>query len=758
MRIRERMAMMVYSCLLAAALVVSSPWWLWRMVTIKTYRRGARNRIGSIPTSLRRAVSVHDVIWLHAVSVGEIAAAEPLIREMQTALPTWLIAVSTTTPAGFDLANARLENCPVFFMPLDFAFVVRRYLGVIQPKLLILMESEIWPRLLVECEAAQVPVVVANARISDRSFPRYSRLRWLWRPLLNKVALFLTQGKETADRIAALGVESAKIRIVGNMKFDAPAPDSSEIVEALRRNLPPGDFVVCGSTLEGEEVEILDSWVRLSESGHRGVLMIAPRHPQRFSHVLEMVGPSGIQATEWLRGPRPLDLGDIIVLDTIGRLASIYQLATVALIGGSLVPAGGHNPLEPARFGVPIIMGPSYENFRDIVEEMRAARTITIVEHGNLMITLHRAMGRYANGETEIADRARAFFAAEKRGCSTYAGYSARASATKRETLIARRPWLLPLVPLYAVASAIKDWLFDRRFLTISRLTLPVISVGSLSAGGAGKTPFVIMLGEFLRQQSLNVDVLSRGYGREGDAQLQVDPSGSAKRYGDEPIEIARSGLPVFVGRRRHAAGQLAEASVQTQGHLLDDGFQHRRLERTLDIVLLTREDMEDTLLPAGNLREPRSALKRADVVILREDEASLLLEQLSLDSEVQVWIVRRELHLEDFLARPFVFCGLARPAAFVGMIESLGVEVAGSHFFRDHHPFADSDIDELIMQARSVAADGFYITAKDAVKLTPAWIERLLVVGPVHTGTLRLSLVDPEMALHRLRGVFHLG
>jgi len=387
--------MMIYSCLLAVALIASSPWWLWRMATSGRYRAGLRGRLGEVPAELTRAVSGRDVIWLHAVSVGEVLAAEKLIVDLKAALPGWVVAVSTTTAAGHKVARERLVDVPLFYMPLDFAYTMLRYLGTLKPKLVVLMESELWPRMLTECERAGVPVVVVNARVSDRSYPRYLKLKRFWQPLLATVTLFLAQGDESGERLAKIGVAQRRIRVVGNLKYDAPLSDKLGLVAKLRANLPPtGEFVVCGSTLEGEEVDILAAWAKLMASGHGGVLLIAPRHPERFDPVVRLVGQRAIRVSEWVKAPRPFEFGDILVLDSLGSLAAIYQVATVAFLGGSLVNKGGHNPLEPARFGVPVVMGPSYENFREIVDGMRTADAITIVEDGNLTLALHRAMTR----------------------------------------------------------------------------------------------------------------------------------------------------------------------------------------------------------------------------------------------------------------------------------------------------------------------------------------------------------------------------
>ena len=389
------MGMMLYSFLLTLTLIITSPWWLWRLASSGPYRGGLLGRLGQVPEDLARAVEGRDTLWLHAVSVGEVLAAARLIGELQAALPQYVIAISTTTATGHQLAAERLPGCPVFYMPLDFAFIMRRYLGILRPKLVVLMESELWPNMLTECKQAEVPVVVVNARISDRSFPRYLRLRRLWKPLLANVTLFLAQGDESAERLAQIGVPLNRIRVVGNLKYDTPPPAEGKITRLLRQHAPnPGELIVCGSTLEGEEAEILAAWARLISTGHRGILIIAPRHPDRFAAVLRLAGKSALRASEWLKAPKHLEIGEVMVLDTLGDLATVYQVATVAVLGGSLVRKGGHNPLEAARFGVPVIMGPSYENFREIVDALRARDAIYIVEHGNLTLALHTAMAR----------------------------------------------------------------------------------------------------------------------------------------------------------------------------------------------------------------------------------------------------------------------------------------------------------------------------------------------------------------------------
>jgi len=386
----------VYSSLLLAVLVVGSPYWLVRMATSGRYRAGLWGRLGFVPRELvqwRRTVG--RVVWVHAVSVGEVLVAVRLIEEFRRVRPELRFAVSTTTKTGQELARKRLgtdseAGCGVFYLPLDFGLAVRRYLRVLRPEMLVLMESELWPNLLAECGRAGVPVAVANARVSDRSFPRYMRLRRLWRPLMEEVRVFLAQSEETAERLRAIGGagsrEAPRVTVTGNVKYDARVGAESRVAELIREAAAGRPVVVAGSTVDGkplhEEELVMQGMGRVWETMPEVLLVLAPRHPDRFSYALSLASELGVTAaTELLEGKRVLSAGrQTILLDTIGDLAAVYGVASVAFVGGSLVKRGGHNPLEAARFGVPVVMGPSYENFREIVGRMRAADGIRIVD------------------------------------------------------------------------------------------------------------------------------------------------------------------------------------------------------------------------------------------------------------------------------------------------------------------------------------------------------------------------------------------
>jgi tetraacyldisaccharide 4'-kinase len=320
-------------------------------------------------------------------------------------------------------------------------------------------------------------------------------------------------------------------------------------------------------------------------------------------------------------------------------------------------------------------------------------------------------------------------------------------------------------VPLYAAGLAVKDGLRAAGVLRVSRLKWPVVSVGSLSAGGAGKTPVVIALADLLRPRGWNVDVLSRGYGRNenGVARVAAESADASIRFGDEPVLIARHArVPVWVGEERFAAGTAVEAASPQRKHgvhLLDDGFQHRQLARTVDIVLVTADDLDDALLPAGNRRERFAALRRADVIALRDEERVDIEPRLRkfLREGALVWSVQRRLMLPvpagqlSSGARPIAFCAIARPEGFWSMLKQAGCAAIKKLSFPDHHAYSAEDMDQLVEAARGCNATGFLTTAKDHVKLSREMIDRLREVGPLDVLKLEANFVDEAAVLRDL-------
>jgi 3-deoxy-D-manno-octulosonic-acid transferase len=384
-------------------LAVTSPLWLWRKSGADKTHQGLPERFGRIPHYLatRRADRNLPVIWLHAVSVGEVLAVSFLVSEFDWAFPGYRLLISTTTETGNALARQRFGSDRVFYCPIDLPWAVKAYLNALEPQMLALVETEFWPNLLSGCFKRKIPVAVVNARISDRSYPRYRLFRLIWKPFLSQISCLLAQSPEDARRLENIGCKPERIQILGNLKFDIRAAHESKATVLIKELAPNCRFLVAGSTLEGEEALLIEVWPQLIGINPDLVLVIAPRHPERFQFVAERLDRSGFK---WVRRRHwdleaevhrePVSPGQIVLLDTIGELASMYSVASVAFVGGSLVPSGGHNPLEPAQFGVPIIMGPYYENFRTIVDDLIEHKAICLTKRSEFAAAL---VGLFAN-------------------------------------------------------------------------------------------------------------------------------------------------------------------------------------------------------------------------------------------------------------------------------------------------------------------------------------------------------------------------
>ena len=320
-----------------------------------------------------------------------------------------------------------------------------------------------------------------------------------------------------------------------------------------------------------------------------------------------------------------------------------------------------------------------------------------------------------------------------------------------------KRPWLAPLTPLYAAGLAVRNLSIEHGWEMVRRLRCPVISIGNLSTGGSGKTPLTIALGQALTNRGLRVDVLSRGYGRRSQLPVRVDPAGAAEEFGDEPLLIARqTGLPVFVARQRYDAGLLAEAeapdSKQSTVHLLDDGFQHRQLHRDIDILLLDSRDGRDSLLPAGNLREPLKAARRATVIAIPAKDDAPKLEAALRDWGFvgPIWRLRRTMVVPSVDGPVAAFCGIARPEQFFAGLEAAGVQLVERLAFPDHHQYTPANLGRLATEARDAGASAFITTEKDQVRLgavSTTFPESL----PLKTASLRIEIENKDAAIEWL-------
>jgi 3-deoxy-D-manno-octulosonic-acid transferase len=389
------MPLIIYTFALFMVLAFGLPYWLLVMTTNGKYREGLSERLGWVPDRLREGDS-RKTIWVHAVSVGEVLAASRLVNELSACAPQYRVLLSTTTQTGQRLARERTGASHTFYFPLDFPWIVKRYLRTLDPVLLVLVETEFWPNLLTACRRSSIPVAVVNGRISDRSLPRYLRLRAIWKQILAGVSIMMAQSEEDAKRLKAIGAPAGRVSFAGNLKFDVRSAEPAAITTTLREKLAPGTRVlVCGSTLDGEEEILLDAFQQLLKTFPDCVMILAPRHPERFARVAGLLKNRKdrfVRRSNWMKRPAKIKPGTVILLDSIGELASVYALASVAFVGGSLVPGGGHNPLEPAQFAVPVVMGTHYANFRAIIDTLLQAEALKLATKETLVPMLENLL------------------------------------------------------------------------------------------------------------------------------------------------------------------------------------------------------------------------------------------------------------------------------------------------------------------------------------------------------------------------------
>ena len=370
---------LIYSLLFSVGVILTAPYYLWRLRGNVFSGAGWRERFGFLPSSIQQAAREDEpgALWVHAVSVGETLAVAPLVEELQRRYPERKVFLSQVTPAGRKAGESRLPGVEGrFYLPLDWKWSVRRVFARLQPALLLIVETELWPNLLRAAQASGTRAVLVNARLSDRSFQGYRLARPFMRRVLECVDWIGAQSPKDAERFRLLGAKPERVVVTGNVKFDIKPPQSGDVVSLLARALGEarrGPVLVAGSTMPGEEALLLPAWEEIRRRHPRALLILAPRHPARFGQVTQLLTGEGRpfvrRTTLASGGPKlsgQLASCEILLLDTIGELAGVFAVADVVFVGGSLVATGGHNLLEPAYWSKPILFGPHMENFHDV--------------------------------------------------------------------------------------------------------------------------------------------------------------------------------------------------------------------------------------------------------------------------------------------------------------------------------------------------------------------------------------------------------
>lgn len=756
-----------------------------RVVRDRRYAHGLKERLGILPPSFRRTVP--GAVWLHAVSVGEVLTAVPLLKQMNAAMPWAPVYVSVTTLAGRAMADRKLAGLAsgVFFTPVDMTFAVRAVLRAIKPAQVVVMETEIWPNLYREAKRSGASLVVLNGRISDKAMPAYRRWRWFFQAPLSRPDAILAQDERAAVRYRELG--AGHVEAARNLKydFDPRATHIAPVVQRLVDRLHPANVVIAASTMpperEGDQDEddlVIYTLLKLRGRFPRMLLLWAPRKPERFDAAAERLQAAGIPflRRSQLSDDASMALPGVLLVDTIGELAGLFQLATVVFMGGTFPHRGGHNPLEPAAFGVPIVAGPHMENFAEIAADFDAQDAWVRVEDS-------RELGGVLLGLLDDRARQRAIGGRARALAEVRRGATARAVAVLRESYEDALPsslaplWKrLTLGPLTWVWRA-GVWV-DRGLKSRGRKRpCCVVSVGNLSVGGTGKTPFVIWLCAWLKDQGRTPGVLLRGYRRRSGPAVLTIPSGQTvpvEEAGEEALIHLKAGYgPVGVGSDRERVLIEMQARYGIDCAVADDGFQHWRLRRDCDIVLIDALDpLCGGILPLGRLREGFSALCRAHAVVITRTVAGrsytgLLREIRRWKPDIPVFFSRIIAGLESLPSGAGAFCGLGNPESFRTTLSQIRVaggaarEPAGSaglfqpaffQVFDDHHRYAEAEIDALFQRASMLVT-----TEKDWFNLPERFrSDRRIIALPIRVGVEHgaelLSLVRERLLAGAMR------
>ncbi len=736
---------------------------LTRALSDRRYLSTLRERFGELSALWQKTAS--EAIWLHAVSVGEVLAALPLVEELRRRSPATPIFFSTSTVAGRETADKRIgplivPSGGIFYAPLDYVWMVRRVLRRIRPSVVVILETEIWPNLFREVTRSGCGLVMVNGRISDRAFPRYRKFAPVFGSVLSLCDRILVQSEEMRSRFVIAGAPPGIIAVGGNLKYDfrlTPLVEDSPVRSFIAAGTGKPLWIAASTSTDGhldEEDDIIAA--QKSLPGWR--LILAPRKTDRFDTVAEKLKASGLR---WIRRSNldgkgePCD-ADVLLLDSIGELAGTFEHASAVFMGGTLAEMGGHNILEPALAGKPVIAGPHLENFREIELHFESQNALMRIRWGGELAT---AVERAAL-DPELGNRGRVA-AAMKCGAANRAADEVMALydtcyPTERPSQPA---WFFewPLAQLWKLASA-----RDRRkkLARQRKLPVPVISVGNITAGGTGKTPVTLELVHDLA--AFQPGILIRGHGRDTRKTILL-PTGAERppmeSTGDEAqLYIRSANVPMAIGAERATAGERLLEEADARVFLLDDGLQHLQLYRDFDLVLIDalRPFGGGNLLPLGRLREPLDGLSRADAFLITRSHAvantraiANKLRQYNSHATVYFsWLEHRRwtnsrgetLKPEAFIGNNTVaFCGLGNPDSFWRSLTDIGIVPTEKHIYGDHHRYSPTELRRLAQHSIEIGAEVLLTTAKDAINLSP---EFDTILAPLRLYWLEIGVV----------------
>ena len=687
------------------------------------------------------------------MSVGEAISAVELVRQLRQRLPRSPVFVSVSTLAGYQTAVQKFDGLAgVFYAPIDYAWAVRRVLRTLRPSLAIVMETEIWPNLFREAKRTGAGLLLINGRISDRAFGRYRALRGFFGGVLASADLVLAQSEEMRQRWIRIGARAERVRVGGNLKYDvAPRAAADTPVRRFVERLHPRAVWIAASTMPpaaagdpDEDDIVIAAFQQVAERAPGLLLVLAPRKPERFEAAARALERAGIRFVRRsaLDESSTVALPAALLLDSIGELGGLFSLADAVFMGGTLAARGGHNILEPALAARAVIAGPHLENFAEIAADFRAA--------GALVEVRDRAeLAAAVTGILENPARAADLGAAALACARAKQGATALAADEARRIFQERVPSFRPAQPGFVLLWTLsRVWIWGGRLKRKRdlagrrRLDAPVISIGNITAGGSGKTPAVLHLARRLKETGWKPGILTRGYGRHSPYKHAVLAAGArvpVEQSGDEPQIFLRAGVaPVGIGPDRWHVGRRLEREFGVNVTILDDGFQHVRLERRMDIVLVDALNPfgGGYALPLGRLREPLEGLARADIVVLTRSDAGRVAEAAEhvlrqynprapvFHSRVrpEAWISGAKGESVALRALPHsrvaAFCGLGNPESFWSTLAALGLRATVRVEFPDHHVYRPREQRLMSQQFRESGAEAVITTEKDMLNL----------------------------------------
>jgi 3-deoxy-D-manno-octulosonic-acid transferase len=757
-------------------------YFVMRLVTQRDYLSHFGERLGFLPRLFTRTKA--GSIWLHAVSVGEIASAIPLIKKLRHEFAGAAIYLSTSTVAGRKTAEQEAGQLVsgVFYLPLDYVSLVRRVLRVIRPTLVVVLETEIWPNLYAEVKRSGASLAIVNGRISDRAWPRYLAWNKVFAPVVQLADVVLVQGASDRDRYAQLGVAPERLEIEANLKYDAACARGvtdittfgADHVWIAASTVGPNERGSVARHSIDEDDIVVDAFQALAKEFPRLLLILAPRQRRRFDEVarkLDRAAIRFIRRTDRAREASPIvELPGVLLLDTIGDLARAYTLADVVFVGGSLAPRGGHNIVEPSAAGAPVVIGPNMQNFETIVRDFLAADAVVQIQCAEELAPAVRKLLLDRECAANLGERARDLVTrrqgvagriVEKLGPLYYRGHFKSPRNLLYRSVLAALAWV------WREGGFIKRRRSERYAASVLPLPIPVISIGGITLGGSGKTPFATYLAARLNARGYSPAILTRGYRRRSPAKSLVFAPGvkvPPAFTGDEAQIFLRDGIaPIGIGAKRYETAQVLLAQFpSTDVLLLDDGFQHARLKRDLDIVLIDGLDPvgQEGIVPLGRLREPLCALERADALVVTRAESDGRYE--AIKTQMREYNPHAPIFRTRLLARRWrdcatgecmsklpairvaAFCGLGNPQNFWHTLESLGLTVVFRWAFGDHHTYQPVELQRLVHQASAHGAEIIVTTEKDRMNC-PAKIDGL--IAPLKLAWLEIELELDEEA-----------